>query len=123
MSIRETTIWRKLFLVPTDEFLRNVVNRVNLPGLERVVIRVHEGTEGDEPVFLVEYEATGGGKVLMRAKDRVSAAEYRAALAANDSDVHQDVEGVLKSWVDSKVKDVESKLLEAGVSVEIVTSQ
>ncbi len=120
MSIRETTIWRKLFPIPTDEFLRNAVNRVNLEGLEKVVIKVQDGGEGDDAFFTVEYEAMKGTTVLMRARDHVSAGEYRAALHDQDGDVHHDLEGVLKNWVEQKVKDVEQKLLDAKVSVEIV---
>ena len=120
MSIRETTIWRRLFPIPVDEFLRNVVHRVNLEGLEKVVIRVEDGGEGDDAFFTIEYEAMKGTTVMMRARDHVSAGEYREALHAQDGDVHHDLEGVLKNWVEQKVKDVEQKLLDAQVSVEIV---
>ena len=119
MSIRETTIWRKLFPIPTDEFLRNAVNRVNLEGLEKVVITVIDGVPGDAH-YTIEYEAKKGNTVLMRARDHVDEAEYRAALQAHDGDVPADLDGVLRNWVEQKVKDVEQKLLDAKVSVEIV---
>lgn len=120
MSIRETTIWRKLFPIPTDQFLTNVVNRVNLEGLEKVMIKVQDGGEGDDLSFTIEYEAMKGARAMMRARDHVNAAEYRAALQAQDGDVHHDLEGVLKNWVEQKVKDVEQRLLDAKVPVEIV---
>lgn len=119
MSIRETTIWRKLFPIPTDEFLRNVVNRINLEGLEKVVITIDDGVPGDAH-YTVEYEAMKGNTVMMRARDNVDAAEYREALQAHDGDVPADLDGALRNWTEQKVKDVEQKLLEAKVSVEIV---
>ncbi len=119
MSIRETTIWRKLFPIPTDEFLRNVINRVNLEGLEKVVITIEDGEPGDGH-YTIEYEAMKGHTVMMRARDHVDEAEYRAALHEHDGDVHADLDAVIRNWTEQKVKDVEQKLLEAKVSVEIV---
>ncbi len=119
MSIRETSLWRRIFPIPTEDFMRNVVNRVNLDGMDKVVVKVHDTKEGDDPVFILEYEAMKGTTVMMRARDRVSAAEYRAALHDHDGDFHQDLEEVLENWVKEKVKDVEAKLIEAKVPVEI----